>query len=139
MTPNAFIGRVEQPTDEDLSAALGPARGPWDYFLEQLAGEHHLTTQEWTSYSPKAGWALRMKRNKRNIVYLSPCKDCFRVSFILGDRAIKVAREAGAPARILAALEEAKRYPEGSQVILEVKKAADLTGIGGLVSAKIAN
>ena len=67
MSPNAFIGRTQPPTDEDLSTELGAARALWDELLALLA----LPVQEWHSYSPKAGWSLKLKLGKRTIVYLS--------------------------------------------------------------------
>ena len=55
MSPNAFIGKAKQPTDEELTAALGPARPTWDQMLADLAREHGADVQEWNSYSLKAG------------------------------------------------------------------------------------
>ena len=57
MSPNAFIGRTKPPTDDELSAELGVARVLWDELLADLA----LPVQEWNSYSPKAGWSLKLK------------------------------------------------------------------------------
>ena len=59
MTPNAFIGKTKQPTDGELTAALGPARATWDQLLADLAQEYSVNIREWNSYSPKAGWSLR--------------------------------------------------------------------------------
>jgi len=36
----------------------------WPWLLAELAGEHHLTVQEWNSCSPKAGWSLRLEIKK---------------------------------------------------------------------------
>src|SRR5206468_12597255 len=102
MTPNAFIGRTKAPGDEELSAELGAARGLWD----QLVGELGLTG-EWHSYSVKAGWSLRLKSGKRTVVYLTPCRGCFRVSFAMGEKAIAAAKEAGLPASVVKILDEA--------------------------------
>ena len=89
MSPNAFIGRTQLPTDDELSAELGAARVLWDELLAMLA----LPIQEWNSYSPKAGWSLKLKLKKRTIVYLAPCHGSFRVAFILGDKAMEAARQ----------------------------------------------
>ena len=80
MLPNAFIGRTLPPTDDELCAELGVVRALWDQLLAELA----LPVQEWHTYSPKAGWSLRLKQGKRTIVYLTPCHDSFRVAFALG-------------------------------------------------------
>ena len=50
---------------------------------------------QWTSYSPKAGWALRLKREKRTIVWMAPCPGRVRVVFILGNRALEAALRPG--------------------------------------------
>ena len=137
MLTNAFIGRAEQPTEEELGAALGAAKPVWDRLLRELAEEHELVTREWNSYSPKAGWAMRLKRKARNIVYLSPGCGGFTVSFILGDRALAAARASRLPARLAQAMEGAQRYPEGTLIRLDVKSPKDLPGIKKLTAAKL--
>lgn len=69
---NAFIGKSEQPGDSELSAALGPSKVLWDRLLAELSKEQLVTGWEWHSYSVKAGWSLRVQRNKRNILYMVP-------------------------------------------------------------------
>jgi hypothetical protein len=139
MLPNAFIGKAQKPTDAELTAALGPAKALWDRLLGELADEHNLTVQEWKSYSLKAGWSLRLKRKRRNIVYLSPCRDCFRVMFILGDNAMAAARQSGLPQTVIKILSAAPRYPEGTGVRLEIKKAKDIGAITKLAGIKLSH
>lgn len=139
MLQNAFIGKREMPTAEELSAELGSAMPLWNQLLLELAREHGLTTGEWTSYSPKAGWALRLKQKKRNILYLSPCRGCFRVSFALGGKALQAARANGLPDWALRILDEARRYAEGTAVSIDPKDAGDIDVIKRLTAAKIAN
>jgi hypothetical protein len=58
--PNAFIGKAKLPTIEEVAAALGPAAKVWHELVDWFAGQK-VVDQEWNSYSPKAGWALRLK------------------------------------------------------------------------------
>jgi hypothetical protein len=139
MSPNAFIDRVEEPTDADLAEALGPAKALWDRLLADLAQECNLVVQEWNSSSRKSGWALRLKLQKRNIVYLSPCRGSFRVSFALGDKAVKAARESGLSQPVMKIIDEAKRYPEGTAVRIDVKTAKDIAAIKKLTTIKLEN
>jgi hypothetical protein len=139
MTPNAFIGKTKQPTDGEVTAALGPVKALWDQLIDDLADECGVAGQEWNSYSLKAGWSLRLKREQRNIVYLSPCSGCFRVSFALGDKAVQAARQSKLPTRILKIIHEAKRYAEGTGVRLEVKAPKDLAAVKTLAAIKLAN
>jgi hypothetical protein len=124
--PNAFIGKTEKPSDRDLEVALGTAKALWDQLVTELRAEHGVDTQEWKSYSPKAGWSLRLLRKKRCILYLGAHKGSFGVAFILGDKAIKALREDKFPARILKIVDEASRYPEGTGIRFEVKAPKDV-------------
>jgi hypothetical protein len=136
---NAFIGKLKQPTDDELTEALGPAQAIWNQLLDELADQYNLVVQEWNSYSPKAGWAMRLKLKKRNIVYLSPCQGCFLVSFALGDKAIQAARKSKLPKRVIKIIDEAKRYAEGTAIRLEVKKPKDIDIVKQLTGIKLDN
>ena len=82
---------------------------------------------------------MRLKLKKRNILYMAPCKNCFRVAFILGDKAVKAARQIKLPQPILKAIDDAPRYPEGTGVRLIVKRMSDLPAIRKLAEVKLAN
>jgi len=137
--PNAFIGKTAHPTSEELTAALGSSAALWKEFLDWLAEEKGITDQEWNSTSPKYGWALRMKLKKRNIVYLGPCAGCFRVAFVLGDKAMAAARQSKLSKSVLKALDEAPHYAEGTGIRLMVHESKDLAPIRILAAIKLAN
>jgi hypothetical protein len=139
MPPNAFIGKSQPPTAAELTAALGDAKALWDKLLGELADEHNLTVQEWNSYSPKAGWSLRLKLKDRNIVYLAPRTGCFLTSFVLGDKAVAAARQSGLPQSVIKTINEAKRYAEGTAVRIEMKKPKDIETIKQLAAIKLAH
>jgi hypothetical protein len=137
-TPNAFIGKTTRPTEAEVAAALGSTAALWKQLVDWMA-EQGAAIQEWNSYSPKYGWSLRLKVKKRNIVYLGPCAGCFRVAFILGDRAVAAARQSDLSKSTLKLLNEAPRYAEGTGVRLIVKGAKDLAAIRKLAFIKLAN
>ena len=139
MLPNAFIGKSERPTEEELAAELGRSKPLWDRLLAELAEEFGLVAQEWSSYSRKAGWSLRLKREKRNILYLSPCHGSFRVAFVLGDKAIEAARQGKLPRRVVKWIEEGQRYPEGTGIRFDVKAPADIAAVRNLTALKLEN
>lgn len=139
MDPNAFVGKPKPPTDGELTDALGAARAVWDRLLDQLAKECRIVTKEWTSYSAKAGWSMRMKVKDRNIMYLSPCQNCFRVAFVLGDKAIVAAGQSKLPAPVLQLIKEGKKYPEGTAVRIEPVADEDIPGIVMLAALKLAH
>jgi hypothetical protein len=134
---NAFLGKPGAPTDAELSAELGSSKALWDRLLADLARERDLTDGEWNSYSRKAGWSLRLRRGKRNIVYLSPGRGCFMASFALGDKAVQAARDSGLPARAIAIIDAARRYAEGTAVRIDVKTPADVAMVTKLAGIKL--
>ena len=109
----------------------------WDRLLIELAEQYQLVDRGWHSYSRKAGWSMRLKRGERNIVYLSPGRGCFLASFALGDKAVQTARAARLPKSVLAIIDEAKRYAEGTAVRLSVATARDLAAVKKLVGVKL--
>jgi Protein of unknown function (DUF3788) len=136
--PNAFIGKAEMPTAEEVAAALGKTAELWEQLVDWLA-ENGAAVQEWNSYSAKSGWALRLKVKKRNIIYLAPCSGCFRIALIFGDKAVVAARQSNLSKSILKLIDEAPRYPEGTGLRLTVKAAKDLAAIRKLALIKLAN
>ena len=134
---NAFVGRNEAPADSDVSAVLGKAKDVWDRVLAELDQDLGLAKGEWNSYSPKAGWAYRVKQKDRNIVYLSPGAGCFQATFVLGAKAMEAARESHLPQAVAGLLETAQKYPEGWVVRLRVATARDTVPVKKLAAAKL--
>ena len=70
---NAFRGRPTQPSEAELTAALGPSSKLWNEFIQWMADEEGVAIQEWKGICiNKYGWSLRLKQKSRNIVYLGP-------------------------------------------------------------------
>lgn len=140
LTPaNAFVGRTRPPDEAGLTAALGRAKPSWDLLVVDMAEELGLDGREWKSYGPKHGWALRLKRGKRNIVHLAPHQGCFTVLLILGDRAMRAAQASGLSRSATKLLDDAPRYPEGTGIRFEVKGARQISLIRKLARIKLEN
>lgn len=136
--PNAFIGRTTQPSAKALAATLRDSLEAWKELLAWLAAKG-ISCKEWHSVSPKYGWALRPKLKSRNILYMGPCAGCFRVSLVLGDRAVAAALANDLPKAVLKEVATARRYAEGTGVRLLVKSAEDLAPVRTLVEIKLQN
>jgi hypothetical protein len=137
--PNAFIGNPAPPTEKELAKKLGIALAAWNELIEWL-DEKGIVAGDWHSISPKKyGWGLRPSLKKRTILYLGPCEGCFRISFVLGDKAVAVAQASALPKKVLKEICEATRYAEGTGVRLMVRKAGDLAAVHMLVEIKLAN
>ncbi len=139
MLVNAFIGRPREPSDAELAEELGLTKPLWDRLLAALAKEYNSDVQEWNSYSPKAGWSLKVNHKQRAIVYLSPSRGGFMASFALGDKAVQAARQCGLPKRALELINHAKRYAEGTAVRIDVCGAEDVAIVEKLTAVKLKN
>jgi hypothetical protein len=137
ISTNAFIGKSQAPTGQQLSAVLGPAKALWDRILMELADELRISGCEWSSYSLKAGWSLRVKHGDRVILYLAPAQGSFRASFALGDKAVQAALASGLPKLVIEIIRGAKKYAEGTAVRIEVRGEADIEVVKKLAKAKI--
>jgi Protein of unknown function (DUF3788) len=136
---NAFVGKSERPSADELAAALGPAKALWDELVGDLVRENQIDVQEWSSYSPKVGWSLRLKHKERNIVYLIPWQGAFQVALVLGDKAVKVAQQSSLPAQVRKLIAESRRYAEGTGVRIGVRGPEDIAVIKQLARIKLEN
>jgi len=139
MQPNAFIGETKEPTPDRLSEVLGRSAKLWGQLLARLAEDCNLVDQEWKSYSAKTGWAMRLKVKKRNILYLVPYAGSFRVTFVLGGRAVEDALRSKLSRKVREAVDAGKPYPEGTLIDLDITSARDIPGVLKLTAVKLAN
>ena len=94
----AFIGKTEKPSSAEITKLSVPVLkfgSSW-----WIGWPVNKRREEWKC-TPKCGWSLRLKLKKRTIVHLCPCDGSFRVAFILGNRAVKVARQSDLPKSML--------------------------------------
>ena len=138
VNPNAaFPDEERPPAESDLPSALGRAFDPLAKVLERLRGAHPDIAPEW-KYSARSGWHLIYNRKKRRLFYVVPVHGDFRISLILGGKAI-AALQAGPCARQMPVLlKEAKRYPEGTAFSL-TGETLDVDVAVALLEAKIAH
>ena len=139
MALSAFSDKTKPPQDTELAVALGGSFNVWTKLINDLSNRFMPLTVEWGFSSPRTGWGLRLKQPKRTVLYVTPCKGYFLVSFALGEKAVQAAHEWGLPAQVLAVIDGAKRYAEGRGVRLEIKSAEDLVWVLKIADAKMKN
>lgn len=121
MALSAFRDEVCSPTGDAVQCVLGNAHPTWAQLLALVAERIGPVSEVWKYTSANTGWGLRVVRNDRVILYLTPQQDQFIVSLALGERAVAAARTARLSARVLEAIEEAPRYAEGRGVRILVR------------------
>ena len=137
MALSALDDKSKRPDDGMLAEVLGKSKALWDALLTHLAEQYPGVQNEWGFPGVKYGWSLRPKHKKRTILYLTPQRGSFLVSFALGERAVASAEESALPEPILDAIRSARQYAEGRGVRIEVRQRGDVDAIKKLIEIKM--
>ena len=136
MALSAFADKAHEPTDDDLRLVLGKAHEAWSRLIELVTARIDQILPVWGFTSEVTGWGLRLKRKGRVILYMTPCKGHFLVSFALSEKAVDAARERKLSASLLKAIDTAPKYPEGRGLRLEVRQSREVSALATLAKIK---
>lgn len=137
MGEGAFGDSTRRPSSEDVARELGGSWKAWQALTGWLSDRFAPLTEEWRFMGAQWGWSLRVKRKKRTIIYLLPCQKYFRVTLILGDKAVKKVLQSDLPELVMTEIRRSKKYPEGRVVRFEIRFKKELPAIIRLVDAKM--
>lgn len=138
MALSIFDDKSRVPEEEEVAAALGKTYRLWDELKNRIASRFPPLSIDWGYASKSTGWGLRLKQEKRTVLYMTPCQGYFLASFALGEKAVKLAHDSDLPSSVLTIIDGAKKYAEGRGVRLEVRKASDVQVIERLAKIKMA-
>jgi hypothetical protein len=139
MALSAFDDRAHPPGEDELRAVLGTSAARWSDLIEHVTSKFPPGSAEWGYSGRSTGWGLRVKQKDRIILYMTPCRDYFLASFVLGEKAVQAVHRSDLPAQVAAMIDGAKRYAEGRGVRLEVRTAHDVAVIETLAEIKAAS
>ncbi|RPH32587.1 MAG: DUF3788 family protein [Bacteroidales bacterium] len=137
MSASIFDLKLVEPNDKMLSVELGRT---YEYhekiraFIKDCYGD---LTLEWKYYGQKSGWILKMFNKKRNVLFVIPCKDYFRIAFTLGDKAVDKLIASELPDFIKHDFVKAKKFSEGRTIQLEIKTEQQCECILELIKIKL--
>ncbi len=137
--PPFFIEKNAEPTREMLSHALGKSMEILDSMTEFIAKEFEECHTEWKFYGTKLGWSLKIFNKKRNVVFVAPENNYFRVAFAYGQRAFEEIMKSNLPDSLKTDISMAKVYAEGRPLRLEISEKSDLNILFQLIRLKINN
>jgi hypothetical protein len=139
MTLIVFEDKSKPPQDKEVMEVLRRKSAHWVKLRALLHSQYEPLTETWKFYSRKWGWTLQLKRKKRAVLYLTPHKGYFAAGFVLGEKAVKSARDSDLPDSILNAINSARKYAEGRGIRIEVKTKKDVDVVEKLAAIKMAN
>jgi hypothetical protein len=138
MALSAFGDKSRPPAEDDLANVLSTTFQLWKEFEARIVARFHSTSPVWAFSGRSTGWGLRLVCKDRIILYMTPCRGFFLVSFVLGERAVKAAHQSALPPTVLSAIDSAKRYAEGTGVRFEIRGARDIEAMETLAVLKMA-
>lgn len=136
MAISAFDDKAAPPTRDDLRSTLGSAHAAWTRLPALIAERIGPVTEVWKFTSASTGWGMRLLHEGRVIVYMTPQRKQFLVSFALGEKAVVAARAAKLPASVLDVIDAAPRYAEGRGVRIPVRSSRQLASLARLAQIK---
>ena len=132
----AFKDPASRPAEAELQPVLGDMWEVWKKYLDFLQEQYSPITHEWKLM--KSGWILLPKQKARTICYLFAGNAEFTVAFVLGEKAVKAARQSQLPASVLESIEAARPYAEGRGFQVRVVEKQDLATLEELTKLKLA-
>ena len=139
MALSAFDDKTRPPQEDELAAVLGKKFGLWNDLQSRSAARFAPLSIDWGYASKNTGWGLRLKQERRTVLYMTPCQGYFLASFALGEKAVKAAHESALPAEVLDVIDNAPMYAEGRGVRFEVRSAKDVRNMERVAIIKMAN
>ncbi len=136
MATSIFDIKTEVPNDNNVAEALGNAKHLWDKIESYIFENYNYVKKEWKYYSKKAGWSLVFKNKDSTLLYFIPCKESFRIWFVLGEKAVNTALKASLPKYVIETITTAKPYTEGRGFFVDVKEDKDLPTVMTLIEIK---
>ena len=134
-----FLDKSKQPQEKELKQILGPSFFLWQDIKEFIKNEIGETSEEWKFYMIKTGWQLKTLLKKRNMFFFTPFENCFRITFVFGDKAVAEVQKSDLPKNLVDELVSAKKYMEGRGLSLDVKSDNDVEIIKKLLLIKVNN
>jgi len=139
MTLSAFDDKKSKPSAGDLEKTLGRTATHWRNLIGHIADRYAPLDRTWKFAGERWGWSLRLKRKKRTVLYMTPCRKHFLVGFALGEKAVTAAHDSDLPSSALELIDQAPKYAEGRGVSIEIRNRNDLDAAKKLAAIKMAN
>ncbi len=135
MSKGSFIDRDHRPSIEEIFAALGARRERWEE-LNQYMRENYQVEGELVFGGVNYGWTQRYRRSGKTLLCLFPARNALVANVVVGRSLLKNAEALKLGSNARQVLINAKRYPEGCWLYIQVTSNQDIRDIQQLVALK---
>lgn len=137
MSASIYTEKMVMPDDNMLNYDLAGTKAFLDEIAEVIKTNYGDFCTEWKFYNHKSGWILKMFTKKRNVLFVIPCNQHFRVVFTFGEKAFDLIMMSSLPDSIKKDLSETKKYAEGRTIQFEVNTTDDLKHVLEMIKIKL--
>ncbi len=139
MAVSALDDKTRMPDSGMIAAVIKETYPLWDELVTHVKAEYPNVVEEWKHYGKASGWTFKLLSKKRNLLFLVPLSGCFRVRFVLGEKAVADAEAASLPNEIKEAIREATPHTEGRSIDIDVIRSEQLETVKKLLEIKYNN
>ena len=120
MAISLFDDKAVKPDNSMIADALADSLPIWAALQNYIHENYPNATGEWKHYGKSSGWVFKLLSKKRNLLFFIPKKDCFRLRFGIGEKAMPCIEAADLPDEIKEAVRIATPYTEGRSIDLDI-------------------
>ena len=139
MAVSIFEDKLVLPDNGMVAAVLSDTYSLWEELVSHIMAEYPGVAEEWKYYGKAFGWTYKLISKKRNLLFLVPLEGCFRVRFVLGEKAAACADAADLPEEIKEAISVATPHVEGRSIDIDINGPEQMKTIKTLVKIKYEN
>jgi len=132
-----FLDKAKTPTTKDLKKGLGSSYDTWKALADFTNKSYPGAKEAWNFYNDKVGWSFRISDKRRVLIYLMPHDKFFQASMVFGQKATNEIFKSDIAESIQTEIKNAKVYPEGRVIRLEIMDKTLLNDIKKLIKIKI--
>lgn len=136
MYSSIFQDQAKKPIQKLFREVLDTTYDQW-LDIRQYVFHNRPGAEEIVHYYSKVGWHIRLRYNKRVIVYCIPCDGFFVILLVLGEKAIAEAMESSISPDMKQILQTATAHTEGRSCYIEVRDECPVKDIKKLLAIKL--
>ena len=136
MSIGVFADKNHQPTDTEVSEAIGLMLPAWQVLVKFIRESYPVQEDFKFLYGKKYGWALRFRINGKLLTSLYPTQNGFTAQVNRGPTAIEQAQRMKLSKNVQQAVAKAYPYPEGRWLFVPVESENDIRDIQRLLALR---
>ncbi|WP_162915877.1 DUF3788 family protein [Paraflavitalea soli] len=136
MYHSIFQDQARRPVLKLFREALDVTYDQWSD-ISRYVFQNRPGAEELWYFNPKVGWHIRIRYNKRVIVYCIPCDQFFVILLVLGEKAVTEAMESSISTHTKQLIDAGAAHSEGRSCYIAVKDDGPVKDIKKLLAIKL--